>query len=77
MHLNITSTEFNIQNFSIICKNSDVFNQIENKVYEKFNELKDIITYFIFDGKQIDKYKTITENRIKGNGVIIMNKLDV
>ena len=37
MHLNITSTEFNIQNFSIICKNSDVFNQIENKVYEKFN----------------------------------------
>ena len=32
MHINITNTDYNIQNYSIICKSSDVFNQIENKL---------------------------------------------
>ena len=75
MHINITSTEFNIQNYSIICKSTDVFNQIENKLYEGFPELKDIATYFIFNGQKINSNKTIIENCIKDNGVIIMNKL--
>ena len=51
MHINITNTDFNIQNYSIICKNTDKFNQIENKIYDEFTELKDIQTYFIFNGK--------------------------
>ena len=75
MHINIVSTEFNIQNYSIICKSTDVFNQIENKLYEGFPKLKDEATYFIFDGKKINSNKTIIENGIKDNGVVIMNKI--
>ena len=77
MHINITNSDYNIQNYSIICKNSDVFNQLENKLYEEFPVLKNIQTYFIFNGKIIEKYKTLEENKIKDNAVIILFKTDV
>ena len=75
MHINITNTDFNIQNYSIICKNTDKFNQIENKIYDEFTELKDIQTYFIFNGKVIEKYKSLEENGIGDNEVIVMYKV--
>jgi len=77
MHINITNSDYNIQNYSIICKSSDVFNQLENKLYEEFPVLKNIQTYFIFNGKIIEKYKTLEENKIKDNAVIILFKTDV
>ena len=75
MRINITNTDFNIQNYSIICKNTDKFNQIENKIYDEFTELKDIQTYFIFNGKVIEKYKSLEENGIGDNEVIVMYKV--
>ena len=75
LHINITNTDFNIQNYSIICKNTDKFNQIENKIYDEFTELKDIQTYFIFNGKVIEKYKSLEENGIGDNEVIVMYKV--
>ena len=75
MHINITNTDFNIQNYSIICKNTDKFNQIENKIYDEFTELKDIQTYFIFNGKVIEKYNSLEENGIVDNEVIVMYKV--
>ena len=77
MHINITNTDYNIQNYSIICKSSDVFNQIENKLYEEYPILKTIQTYFIFNGKIIEKYKTLEENKINDNAVIILFKADL
>ena len=77
MHVNITNADYNIQNFSIICKSSDVFNQLENKLYEEFPVLKNIQTLFIFNGKVIEKYKTLKENNIKDNAIIIMYKTEM
>ena len=77
MHINITNTDYNIQNYSIICKSSDVFNQIENKLYDEYPILKTIQTYFIFNGKIIEKYKTLEENKINDNAVIILFKADL
>lgn len=77
MHINITNSDYNIQNYSIICKSSDVFNQIENILYNEFPVLKNIQTYFIFNGKLVEKYKTIAENGIRDNEVIILYKTEI
>jgi hypothetical protein len=77
MHINIVNNDYNIQNFSIICKNSDVFNQLENKLYEEYPMLKDIPNYFIFNGQIIQKYKSLQENGIKDNDIIIMYKMEM
>lgn len=76
MHINVTNVEYNIQNYSIICKNSDKFTQIENIIYDEYTEFKNFQTYFLFNGRQIEKYKTIEENGITDNGVIVMNKIE-
>ena len=74
MHINLIYADFNIQNYSIICKNTDVFNQIENKIYNDYTELKSVQTYFLFNGRIIEKYKTLDENNVTDNGTIMMFK---
>ena len=76
MHINIVNNDFNVQNFSIICKSTDVFNQLENKLYAEFPMMKEIQSYFIVNGKIIEKYKSLKENGIKDNDVIIMYKME-
>jgi hypothetical protein len=59
---------------SVICKNTDKFNQIESKIYEKeeYNEYSEKETVFTVNGKKVNKFKTMDENEIKDNDVIVM-----
>ena len=60
---------------SFICKNTDIFNLIENKFYEKHSEYKDLNNNFFSNGRKIDKNKSLDENNIKNNDIItIFNK---
>ena len=62
--------------YSIICKNTDKFNKLENKIYELklFEEYAESDNYFIVNGKKVIKHKTLEENKIKDNDIILINK---
>jgi len=77
MTVNIISNDQKVQNYSIICKNTDTFNIIEKKLYEDFKEFYETENYFTFNGKKIHKLKSLDENNINNNDVIILNVIDI
>ena len=61
---------------SIICKNIDKFNKVESKLYDNYSEYAENENYFTFNGIKINKYKTLKENNIKNNNIIILNTIE-
>ena len=59
-------------NYSIICKNTDLFINVESKLYEKFPDLKLNENFFLVGGNKINKYKSLDENKIKDNDLITL-----
>jgi len=62
---------------TIICKNTEIFKIIEKKLYEDYKKYYDTQNYFTFNGKTVDKLKTLKENGIKNNDVIVINVYDL
>ena len=58
---------------SIICKNKDKFNKIEDLLYERYPKYTETENYFIFNGNRINRNKTLEQNNIKNNDIIILN----
>ena len=59
--------------YCLSCKNTTTFVKIEEKLYEEYPEYKGNDNYFIVNGKRVDRFKTIKENKIKnGNPVILI-----
>ena len=70
--INFCSRDKKIQNYSAICKNTDKFNIIENKLYKDYPEFYETENHFICKGNKINKNKSLEENNIHNNDVIIM-----
>lgn len=51
-------------NISIPCNINEVFAFIEEKLYEKFPEYRETNNLFLFNGKQILRFKTLYQNNI-------------
>jgi len=62
--------------YSIICKNTDIFNTIENKLYDAFSEYSETENYFLLKGNKINKVKTLEYNKIQNNDLIILKEID-
>ena len=62
---------------SIICKNTDKFNKVENALYDAYPEFAESENYFTFNGKKINKCKTLDENKINNNDIIMLNTFDI
>ena len=62
--------------YSIICKNTDNFTVVENKLYDKYSEYRESINYFMFKGGKINKYKSLEDNNIKNSEVILLKNYD-
>ena len=60
--------------YSVICKNTDKFNRIEELLYEKYPEFKISENYFFHQEKKINRFNTIEENGIKYSDLIILNQ---
>ena len=75
--INFSSIDQKVQNYSIICKNTENFHIIEKKLYEDYNKYYDTQNFFTFNGKTVDKLRTLKENGIKNNDVIVINILDL
>ena len=60
-----------IGHYSLVCKNTDLFVRLEEKLNNDYPELlKDKETYFIVNTRRIKRFKTLDENQIKGNDII-------
>ena len=62
-------------NYSVICKNTDIFNRIENIFYQAYPEYLKSENSFFVDGNQINKYKTLEFNKIKNNDIIVFKNI--
>ena len=61
--------------YSIICKNTQRCNTIENKLYDVYSDYSNPENTFVFNGRKINKVKTLEQNGIKNNSIIILNKI--
>ena len=61
---------------AIICKNTDVFNVIVNKIFERQPKFKENFNFFLCNGNRINEYKSLKENNIKDGNVIILQSLE-
>ena len=59
---------------SIICKNTDNFITIENKLYKEYPQYFGKEYYFTVNGKKIERHKNLDENKICNNNIIIIKK---
>ncbi len=58
------------------CFETDVFAEVEEKLYKKFEEYRETNNNFISKGHGILRFKKICENNIKNGDVIQLIKID-
>ena len=59
-----------IGHYNLICKNTDLFIKLEERLYKDFPKFKDYNTFFSVNGKGVKRFKSIGDNNIKNNDVI-------
>ena len=62
---------------SIICKNTDVFNDLEKKIYQNDVEVFKKGNQFTINESSIDKNESLESNKINNNDIIVINNLKV
>jgi chromosome segregation ATPase len=60
----------------IICKNTDIFSEIEMKLKNKFPTLKEEENYYLHNGHKINKNYNLQDNNIRDGDTIIICKID-
>ena len=60
---------------SMICKNTEQFSKIERLFYDKYPEYKECYNFYNNYGNIIDRIKTLKENKIEDNSIIILKKI--
>ena len=71
--VNFTTVDGKIH-YSIICKNTDKFNRLEDKFYNDNPKMKKNGNYFTINGEKINNSKTLDDNNIHDNNIIILNQ---
>ena len=61
--------------YSMICKNTEQFSKIERLFYDKYPEYKECYNFYNNYGNIIDRIKTLKENKIEDNSIIILKKI--
>ena len=62
--------------YSTICKNTTKFLIIEGKLYEEYKDYEEVETYFTVNGRRINRHKTLDDNQIKNNDIIMLNVVE-
>ena len=77
MTINFKSLDQKLECYSIICKESDLFCNVEKELYENNKDYYETVNYFTVNGNKIMNLKSLKENGIKNNDIIILNFLDI
>ena len=69
MCINFISSDHKIH-FAVPCTGDDVFAEIEEKLYKKYPEYRETNNIFLFEGRQVLRFKTIKENHLE-SGLLV------
>ena len=73
--VNFISEEQKI-NCSIKCLKTDIFVEVEAKLYQKYEELRETNNNFIINGKTVLRFKKVYDNDIKDGDTIKLIKIE-
>ena len=73
--INFISEDRNV-NFSTVAKISDKFSKIEDILLNNYPIYKETDNYFFLNDKKINRNKTIRENEIKDNDLLILKVIN-
>ena len=59
-------------NYIIPCINTDLFAEIEEKLYKQYPEYRETNNFFLSKGKEIFRFKSISENKIESDFPVII-----
>ena len=59
-------------NYSVACLRNDTFAEVEEKFYKEFPELRNTNNVFLVSGRQVLRFKTIEENKIKNGYPVLL-----
>jgi len=71
-----TSSDQNMY-YSLICKNTQKFIEIEKKLYNDYPEYYESNNYFLINGNRVDEVKSLDENKIRNNDIIILTQINI
>jgi len=74
--VNFVSTDYNINNCPLVCKKTEYFIELEEKLYKEYPYLKRKSIYFLCNGNLINRDETLENNGIKKGNIILKNKND-
>ena len=75
MVVNFISSEQKI-NYGIKCLKTDTFAEVEEKLYQKYEEYRETNNNFIAKGKLVLRFKKICDNGIKEGDIIQLIKIE-
>ena len=61
---------------SLLCKNNNTINEIEEEFYKEFPEYSKTKNIFSYKGKIINKFETLQKNKIKNGDILILEHVD-
>ena len=59
---------------SFICKNTDIFINLEKLLYDIYPKISECENYFLVNGTKINKYQSLESNNIKDSDIITLNQ---
>ena len=71
-----TSSDENMH-YSIICKNTQKFTELEEKLYNDYPQYSKSNNYFMINGNIVNKNKSLDENKIRNSDVIILTQNNI
>ena len=71
-----TSSDENMY-YSVICKNTEKFIELEQKLYKDYPEYSKSDNYFLINGKRVNKAKSLDENKIRNSDIIILTQNNI
>ena len=74
MVVNFISTDGAIQ-CGMKCLPDDIFAEVEEKLYKKYNNFRDTNNMFTANAKDVLRFKTMMENGIKDGDVVMLMRI--
>ena len=66
----MTQGNQDIVNYSMPYKTTDLFVRLEERLYQDFPKYRNVETFFTVNTNRILRFKTLEQNKIKGNDII-------
>ena len=72
----MTQGNQDIINYSMVCRTTDLFSSLEERLYQDFPNYRNVEKIFMVRANRISRDKTLEENNIKNNDIICLFPID-